>query len=103
MRPRIRSGDTGEHPTRTRRRRGPLARLPSAAAAQFVATTADGSAAIVKTEFALVPEDVNGRVDAYARVGGLPKLLTHGTGTDTDTYLQRASGDGLIAFFRTSD
>ncbi len=77
--------------------------VPSAAGAQYAAMTGDLNAPIFKTEFALVPEDVNGTQDYYTRVGGVPKLLTHGTGKDASPHLFRASGDGSVAFFRTTD
>jgi hypothetical protein len=76
---------------------------PAAAQADYAAMTSDLSAPIVRTEFSLVPEDVNHAEDYYARIGGVAKLLTSGAGSDGGQHLWRASGDGSIAYFRTSD
>jgi hypothetical protein len=101
--------------------------LPGAASAQVVFQTAEQTGAIFESEFSLAPGDVNGTTDAYTRIGGQTKLLTDGTGAkeanvlsasadgtitffqtasplvaadtdaDSDLYVRRPSGVGLVA------
>jgi hypothetical protein len=66
--------------------------------------TDDGRFVFFSTREALVPEDLNGRSDAYVydTQSETPHLLSSGT-EPTDSYFLDASGDGKDAFFVTNE
>ncbi len=66
--------------------------------------SADGSRVFFSTAEALVPQDTNGRVDAYEYdvPSGTVHLLSSGTST-SDSFFVEASADGSDAFFATRE
>lgn len=62
--------------------------------------TPDGSRMFFNTREALVPADVNGRLDVYEYEDGAPRLISTGRG-DFDSYFADASASGEDVFFTT--
>lgn len=64
----------------------------------------DGRHVFFSTAESLVPEDANGRIDAYEfdTMTGTPRLLSSGRST-SDTWFMDASADGQDAFFLTRE
>jgi hypothetical protein len=71
---------------------------------ETTALAQDGSRAFFSTADALVPEDTNGRVDAYEYdvASGAAHLLSSGTAA-SDSWFMDASADGSDAFFLTRE
>ena len=64
------------------------------------AISADGSRVFFDTADALVPEDTNGKIDAYEWENGVVHLISSGRG-ETDSYFVDASANGDDAYFVT--
>jgi hypothetical protein len=64
--------------------------------------SSDGSRLFFDTAQALVPGDVNGKVDVYLYEDGTPRLITTGTADDDAQFID-ASVDGDDVFFLTTE
>ena len=65
------------------------------------ALTADGRSLVMATASALVPEDINGRVDVYQWRDGVASLITDGAG-DVENMARGITPDGRNLFFRST-